>query len=392
MSRFLFVVPPLTGHTNPAVSVAQAVRDLGHEVAWVAYPGVVGHLLPAGARIFAAGDAGGRSAFRLDRDAQRGVGAVKYLWERFYVPVAEEMAPVVAEAINQFRADVVVADQQAYAGACVAERTGTPWVTSATTSIELFDPLSAAPPVAEWVRATMENLAERLGVPRERIGAFDPQFSPLLTVVYSTEALTGPVTCPHPVVFVGAALSGRPAGEDDFPWPWLDRYERVVLISMGTESGDIAERFLDATLDAVADQAYGAVVVGPDELAARAPANVLVRPRVPQLALLPRVSTVVSHGGHNTVCETLAHGIPLVVAPIRDDQPAIAAQVAAAGAGIRLRFARAKAPEIRKAIDDVLNEPSYRERAGEVGRSLVSAGGATAAAHHLFDVVASRLS
>ena len=43
----------------------------------------------------------------------------------------------------------------------------------------------------------------------------------------------------------------------------------------------------------------------------------------------------VTHGGHNTVCEALAHGLPLVVAPIRDDQPTVAAQVVQAGAGVR---------------------------------------------------------
>jgi UDP:flavonoid glycosyltransferase YjiC (YdhE family) len=51
------------------------------------------------------------------------------------------------------------------------------------------------------------------------------------------------------------------------------------------------------------------------------------------------MSAVVCHGGHNTVCEAVAHGVPLVVTPIRDDQPIIARQVADAGAGIRLHFA-----------------------------------------------------
>jgi UDP:flavonoid glycosyltransferase YjiC (YdhE family) len=33
MSRFLFVVPPLTGHVNPARSVADQLRADGHQVA-----------------------------------------------------------------------------------------------------------------------------------------------------------------------------------------------------------------------------------------------------------------------------------------------------------------------------------------------------------------------
>lgn len=34
MSRFLFVVPPLTGHINPTVAVGAELTARGHEVAW----------------------------------------------------------------------------------------------------------------------------------------------------------------------------------------------------------------------------------------------------------------------------------------------------------------------------------------------------------------------
>ena len=58
-------------------------------------------------------------------------------------------------------------------------------------------------------------------------------------------------------------------------------------------------------------------VVAPDGMLDITAPNVLVRPSVPQLELLPHLDAVVCHAGHNTVCEALAHGVPLVVAPIR---------------------------------------------------------------------------
>ena len=70
-----------------------------------------------------------------------------------------------------------------------------------------------------------------------------------------------------------------------------------------------------------------AIIVGPPDLLPDPPGNVLVVPSVPMLALLPRLDAVISHGGMNTVCETLAHGVPLVLAPIRHDQPVVASQV-----------------------------------------------------------------
>jgi MGT family glycosyltransferase len=123
------------------------------------------------------------------------------------------------------------------------------------------------------------------------------------------------------------------------------------------------------------------VVVGPEDLAGAG--NVLIRGYVPQLDLLARAHAVVSHGGHNTVCEALAHGLPLVVAPIRDDQPIVAQQVADAGAGIRVRFGRVRAAELAAAIASVLNEASYREAARRLRASFAAAGGPAAAAQAL---------
>jgi len=117
--------------------------------------------------------------------------------------------------------------------------------------------------------------------------------------------------------------------------------------------------------------------------------NILVRPHVPQLALLERLDAVVCHAGHNTVCETLWHGVPLVVAPIRDDQPIVAGQVVDAGAGVRLRFGRADAAKIAAAVETVL-DPSggHRKAAEEIGESFRAAGGSAAAATRLETVLA----
>jgi UDP:flavonoid glycosyltransferase YjiC (YdhE family) len=95
------------------------------------------------------------------------------------------------------------------------------------------------------------------------------------------------------------------------------------------------------------------------------------------------MAAVVSHGGHNTVCESLAHGLPLVVTPIRDDQPIIAQQVVEAGAGVRLRFARLTAAQLRAGVRAVLDDPAYRQGAGRIRDSFAAAGGACAAADHL---------
>ncbi|MGW2936754.1 hypothetical protein ACWDA7_33965 [Streptomyces sp. NPDC001156] len=74
------------------------------------------------------------------------------------MPLAEAMAPGVRAAVESVRPEVVVADQQAFAGALVAERLGVPWTTSATTSAELVDPLAGLPRVKEHLDGLLADL------------------------------------------------------------------------------------------------------------------------------------------------------------------------------------------------------------------------------------------
>src|SRR5207302_1624554 len=159
----------------------------------------------------------------------------------------------------------------------------------------------------------------------------------------------------------------------DFDWP--DGWDTAVLVTLGTANADAGERFLTACADALAGRPVNAIVLDPAGVLGPQPPHVLVAREVPQVALLPRISAVVCHGGHNTVCEALWHGVPLVVAPIRDDQPIVADQVVAAGAGIRLRFGRAGADRIAAAVEEVLTESSYRRGAEAGAASFPRAGG-----------------
>jgi len=219
----------------------------------------------------------------------------------------------------------------------------------------------------------------------------DLRFSPYLTLAYTTQALVGPVNRrDDPIRFVGPSLGSRPTA-DDFPWSWLDGERSAVLITLGTWNADAAPRFLGECARAMqARPGCQAVIVDPGGALGGVAEHVLVRRTVPQLQLLAHIDAVVCHAGHNTVCETLGCGLPLVVAPIRDDQPIVAKQVVDAGAGIRLRFDRATAAQIGAAVEAVLTEPTYRQAALRVEESFRAAGGAITAAEHL-EELASRV-
>lgn len=378
MSRFLFVVPPLTGHTNPTLAVAAELKQRGHHVAWVGHPGQIKPLLPAAATLYALDDSVPDSlvdAMTSEAQTVRGLAALKFLWSDFFLPLAEAMIPGVEQAVADFGPDVMVVDQQALAGALVARRRGLPWVTFATTSAGVTDPLAALPKVKAWLNESFEHLQRQAGLdPEPTLDA-----SPHGVVVFSTAALVGTAEAyPEHFHFVGPSIKQR-QDDTDFPWDQLHSGPKV-LVSLGTVNMDRGQRFFQTAVEALSREPLQVIMVAPPGVVPDPPDNFLIRPRVPQLALLPHCSAVVTHAGHNTVCESLAHGLPLVLAPIKDDQPVVAQQVSDAGAGIRVKFGRLKPADLRSAVLTVLREPSYRQAAQRIQASFAAAGGETAVA------------
>jgi MGT family glycosyltransferase len=209
-------------------------------------------------------------------------------------------------------------------------------------------------------------------------------------LAFTTRELFGQTELPHERVWlIGPSISTRPSGSD-FPWDWLDPETPTVLVSLGTANDDAGARFLATAVEALSALAgkVRAVVVDPAGVLGARADHILVRARVPQLELLERVDAVVCHAGHNTVCESLWHGVPLVVAPIRDDQPIVAGQVVDAGAGVRVRFGRVTTGLLTGAVEAVLaEEGGYRPAAERIGRSFQAAGGSRAGANRLEELL-----
>jgi zeaxanthin glucosyltransferase len=372
VSRFLFVVPPLAGHVNPAAAVSRALSERGHEVAWVGPESFLRPVLGPDATIY-------RTGLRMYRGLRdTGTTAERAFLDEYVLPLARFVMSAVEAATDSFGPDLLVVDQHAVAGALVALRRDLPWAGLLPSSMALHRDRS--PEVDAWAHGPLAKLCAEAGLPG--IDPLSVLYSPHLQVAFTTTALTGPVELSPQAVLVGPALAER-AGDPSFPLDWLDPARRHVLVTVGTQNVDVATNFYRRVIDALDGRRLQAIVVAPTESLPDPPEHVLIAPRVPILDLLPHLDAVVCHGGMNTVCEALLHGIPLVLAPITLDQPVTAEQIVRAGAGIRVDFTTAASADLGAALDAVLTEPSYRAAARRVGDSLRAAGGAPAAAQHL---------
>ncbi|GMR34896.1 hypothetical protein PMAYCL1PPCAC_05091 [Pristionchus mayeri] len=86
----------------------------------------------------------------------------------------------------------------------------------------------------------------------------------------------------------------------------------------------------------------------------------------PQSDLLhdPRISAFITHCGQGSITEAIDAGVPLIVVPIAYDQLRNAQQVKRNGHGIMLEKTELENPEkLRNAVKEVLENPSYHEKA-----------------------------
>src|SRR6266545_3414749 len=207
MSRFLFVMPPLTGqawagHTHPAVPVGRELAARGHRVAWCGHPDVVPAQLPVGTTFFPVDS----DVPRLPSQGRRGPAVVRALWEDVYLPLAREMVPGVQAAVDAFDPDALVVDQLALAGAAIATQRGLPWATTMGSAADVADPVASLPLVARWIRGLLDDLLVDVGVAPEEARAVDPRFSPYLTIAFMAEALAPVSNCPRGGRLVGPFL------------------------------------------------------------------------------------------------------------------------------------------------------------------------------------------
>ena len=143
-----------------------------------------------------------------------------------------------------------------------------------------------------------------------------------------------------------------------------------------------------ATLDAQVVLSVGRRVAI-DSLGA-APANMMLRTHVPQLEVLERASAFITHGGMNSVSESLFYGVPMVVIPQMSEQEVVAGRTHQLGAGIVLSKPDVTADTLRSSVDRLLADGDFRQRARAIGDSFRAAGGVERAADLVMKTVAGR--
>jgi zeaxanthin glucosyltransferase len=105
------------------------------------------------------------------------------------------------------------------------------------------------------------------------------------------------------------------------------------------------------------------------------PSKTILVEQAPQLELLKRALVCITHGGLNTVLESLAQGVPQVAIPVTVDQPGIAARIAEKKTGLFVPLKELTVPRLTLLIDEVLRNSEYRENANRLRQAIANTNG-----------------
>jgi MGT family glycosyltransferase len=116
------------------------------------------------------------------------------------------------------------------------------------------------------------------------------------------------------------------------------------------------------------------------------PANFHHESYVPGLAMAERSDVLIHHGGYGSCQTGLYAGKPSVILPTFSERESNARRITALGAGAIVPVdmtpgqKRVDVDELRATVRSVLTNPSFRDRARQVGERLRGYGGASQAA------------
>jgi MGT family glycosyltransferase len=372
--KVAIIVPPFTGHINPTIPLLMSLYHRGDQVIIIGYEESLKNSIPPEhwSLIHPLTHVLSMEKFQQMASAQakRGLNAFQFLWEDVLIPLANNSFTELKQKLIDFQPDYCIVDQQMLSGVLCCLSLRLKWFTTASTSGMLVGSLDILPQVKAWLVDQKKALLSTYALPLDQLQALD--YSPHGVFIFSSFKLTTtafPQMSIEPYFhFVGLSIGQR--RKIPFDFDQINTNHPKILVSLGTLNAEYGQRFFEEVVHAFQGKALQIIVVAPKTIDIAWPENFIVQAQIPQLELLKKVNLVICHGGHNTVCEALNEGLPLLIAPIKDDQPIVAEQVQAVGAGIRIKFARIKGDELYALSMKLLEDPKYQEAALSIRAEL----------------------
>ena len=422
MSRFLVTCWPFVGHLYPQISVARALRDRGHEVAFYTHESVRPALEGEGFTLFPFIHVDERRYERIHAlEAEVPATQPQYrtlsVAMKAYRDMLSDSIPEQVEdlkfILRDWHPDVLITDPALWGpilvvwelmrvpvalltqmiGSMIPGPDAPPWgpglppprtfLTRALSHVAQF----AVDMVAHGMRGHVNEIRAGYGLgPMHRSVNAHTGRLPLYLIPSVPELDYDRRDQPPNVHYVGPCVWTKPAGAAPPDWlkelpadrPWVHategtaQYQEPFLLRAAARG--LAGLPMEVIL--TTGQNRDPTQLGLESL----PTNVHVARWLNHQEFLPRCAALITTGGAATVLASLQAGVPLLVAPTFWDKSDNAQRVVEAGAGLRLAPRRCTPERVRAAVTRLIEEPSFRRNARRIADKFAEALGPPRAA------------
>lgn len=408
--RILFASVAADGHFNPMTGIAAHLRDSGHDVRWYTGAAYAPRLEELRIPHFAFRRAREINSHTIpvlfpERARLKGPALIRFDFEHVFISNIESYFEDVREIDSEFSFDILIADAAWMTARLVRDvlrkhvigiGPGTLLATSPDVPPNFVGLRPAPTPVGRLVHRAMGAAMDRIVLANGRrlyndimvrrglppiVGSVFDEFYSYHHVVFQNGAPGFEYPRRHQppkVRFVGLLRPVRTAAAARPPQLDSVRHDqRVVLISQGSMDNDDPDKLIVPALEALAPSG-ALLIVGTGHkhtatLRSRFPHhNVVIEDYIDFESVLERADVFICNGGHGSVLLSLSKGVPIVGAGVREGKNDINARVEHFHVGVNLHTEKPRAAQIAGAVDRVLADPTFRQRADELRQELAS--------------------
>ncbi len=370
MKTIAFLLPPFYGHVTPTLPIGKHLIQKGYRVYWVCPMPTLSGMVPPGGYFYdlkANTKAPPKTSIKGNTIKTYGMDSITRLYKQTLMPLNKALFTPLKQFLEEVRPDFTVVDHQLFAGALACYTFNVPFATSVTAPAAI-DRSEQFPKVIKFENDQIRSFQEEMGVFKEGPLICNSK----LTLIFTLEEFVRQKCFARSYKFVGPIPTKR-RDEVTFPYAKLEQEygKHRVLVSLGSilkrEQG-----FIEMVCEALAeDPKFTVVLVAEPKMKSEWPSNFMVQSFIPQQNVLNHIDLVVCHAGHNTVMESLSHGIPLIALPIINDQSHVASGITENGAGIRLKYRRVNARILKESIWEIIDNSAYLAAAKQLRTKIL---------------------
>jgi MGT family glycosyltransferase len=396
--KILFVSAPADGHFSPLTGLAKHLQKIGHDVRWYTQDLYSGKLKNLGIHHYPYVNAlqinqENFVGFFADRDKHKSQTAkFKFDLEHVFIKPTTLGMKDLELIYKEFPFELVIADIFSFTIPMIKARFGVPVIAGGI--IPLMETSKDLPPsglgltpssnvIGKTFHAGLRAITNAMIFKKptrlfnsllKQYGADQPGKN-LFDILYSSSDIVLQSCTPgfeykrsdlSPNIRYAGPMLPYNAKKESESWfnAKVAQYDKVVLVTQGTVEKDI-NKLIIPTLEAFKDS--GMLVICTTGGSGTAvlkekyyQSNIIIEDFIPFADVMPYANVYITNGGYGGVMLGIQHELPLVVAGVHEGKNEICGRVGFFKFGINLKTEKPKPAQLRKAVNEVLNNPLYK--------------------------------